>query len=125
MYWTISNAVFKEGGKGVERLAPLSAKEWLEDVQTTAAKFREDAVHQVGDLTADSVQFLQSYGETLIVTACIDYSKHSIVNAEGEKLDLLDGPDRTLSQVKFEVVTKESEPSLLVAGMEPWQDSPC
>jgi len=128
-YLSVLNAVSQSGGEGVERLEHLVSASSYEDAKALAAELKQNRHRQTGNISFADVEFQQHFrrgdGEIVVVMTCIDYSAQEIVNADGERLELLERPERTLFQVTLEAKRVDDSTRLVVDEIESWNDRPC
>lgn len=127
-YWAVANAVFQDGGEGVERLEGLVTSERFEESVLSADEFQARGWHQVGDVTFGSttLQRHESIDEVpqVVVMTCLIYIETYVVAESGAVVDRLDDADSAPFEFTF-VVDKGSPPKLRLAETEKWPTQIC
>src|SRR5690606_35309560 len=91
-YLGVANLVRQEGGANPGRLNSVSLQAAAAEARPSFDQMASDGRRQVGEITFDSASYESSYrdgtGYVVAINVCMDYSKRSVVDAEGTPVDL-------------------------------------
>ena len=130
-YLAVTDAIYAEGGAGIEKLATVAAGKQLNEDTQGFAEVERLGLHSIGATTYDGVELQQFDRESeegkgvVTIYVCQDVSLVDVFDASGASVVRTDRPDRTRFEVKFDGDSESSGLSLRVSGVVPWEDPTC
>jgi hypothetical protein len=129
-YLRVTDAIFSEGGKDIDRLTDVATGEQLVGDRDGFQQVVEEGLRSTGQTTFDQFS-LQQYDANAregvaIVSAyvCDDITGVDVVDSTGHSVVSSSRPNRTYFQVTFDLAPQIPR-SLLVSSKEPWSDNGC
>ena len=121
-YYRVSDAIFDDGGRGIERLRDVATEEQFEFEVPDYEDVRKRGLHSVGVTTIDTLS-LQNYApaspngvEIVTLYACVDVSDIDVLDSHNNSI--LDAGRQV--RLPFEPTFDYVDGRLLLSGGNPW-----